>query len=115
MLTPYPEFLNEPTRKYVEDAGFEVVNYHSPLIDDPTDLVRVSPQYIFETAIQTDHLEADALYICCGALRSLEIVSELEDCLEKPVIVSNQAMMWRLLRQSGIADHLKGYGQLFQH
>jgi maleate isomerase len=31
------------------------------------------------------------------------------------VIVSNQAMMWRLLRQSGIADHLKGYGQLFQH
>jgi len=110
MLTPFPEFLNKPTWKYVEDAGFEVVNYHSLLIDDPTNLVRVFPQYIFETAIQTDHLEADALYICCGALRSLKMVSELEDCLEKPVIVSNQAITWRLLRQSGIADHLNGCG-----
>ena len=113
VLTPYPDFLNAPTRKYVEDAGFKVVNYHSLLIEDPTDLVRVPPQYLFDAAVMTDHPDADTFYICCGALRSLDIVPALEDRLGKPVIVSNQAMLWHLLRQSGIADRLEGYGQLF--
>ena len=114
VLTPYPDFLEAPTRRYIDAGEFGVVKYRSMLIDDPSDLVRVSPQYIFEASVDTDQPDADALYICCGALRSLDIVSALEERLGKPVIVSNQAMMWHLLRQSGIDDQLAGYGQLFQ-
>ncbi|HUF43788.1 MAG TPA: ectoine utilization protein EutA, partial [Aestuariivirgaceae bacterium] len=55
-----------------------------------------------------------AIFVCCGALRTLDIVDELENRIGKPAIVSNQAMMWDCLRNAGIEDRIDGYGRLLQ-
>jgi maleate isomerase len=58
-------------------------------------------------------MEADAVFICCGALRSLDITEKLENKLSKPVVTSIQAMVWNCLRQAGVYNKIKGYGKLF--
>ena len=65
-------------------------------------------------AASIDRPDAEAVFISCGA-SSLEIVDELEDKLGKPVICSNQAMLWDCLRRAGIADQFSGYGRLLHH
>jgi maleate isomerase len=74
--------------------------------------VRVTPAFIADFAQQVDRPEADTLFISCGALRSIDIVDALEDRLGKPVVCSNQAMVWDTLRRAGIDDVISGYGTL---
>jgi maleate isomerase len=74
----------------------------------------VAPSYLLEFAQSVDRANADALFVSCGALRSLDIVDELERRVNKPVIVSNQAMIWDTWRMAGITDRMGGYGRLFR-
>lgn len=79
-----------------------------------SDMVRVCPEYIADFAASVDRTDADAVFVSCGALRTLDVVQQLEDCLHKPVVCSNQAMMWDCLRLAGIQDRIGGYGTLLR-
>ncbi|MEM6375680.1 MAG: arylmalonate decarboxylase, partial [Pseudomonadota bacterium] len=98
--------------EYLTQAGFDVLRIAGLNIERDSDMVRLRPDFLEEFAASVDHAEADALFISCGALRSLEIVDRLEARLGKPVICSNQAMMWHCLRLAAINDRMTGYGRL---
>ena len=49
----------------------------------------------------------------CTSLRLFGIAEALEDELDIPVVSSNLAFGWHLLRLAGIDDHLPGLGSLF--
>jgi maleate isomerase len=44
----------------------------------------------------------------------VEAVEELEAELKKPVLTSNQAMIWHALRLSNISDKVEGFGSLLR-
>jgi len=47
-------------------------------------------------------------------LRVLDIIEDLEQALGKPVVTSNQALIWDALRLAGIDDKLDRFGTLFK-
>jgi hypothetical protein len=55
------------------------------------EMVRVAPDYLLEFAKAIDRPDADALFISCGALRTVDVIQAIEDALGKPAICSNQA------------------------
>jgi maleate isomerase len=114
IATPYLDEINRLEAEYLKYAGFETVNLQGMNIERDSDMVRVSPDFIKEFAMQVDRSDADTLFISCGALRSLDIVDELEQAVGKPVIVSNQAMIWDTLRLAGIDDKIEGCGRLLR-
>ena len=75
---------------------------------------RVAPEFIAEFAIAIDTPDADAVLISCGALRAIDVVDEIEQAIGKPVICSNQAMLWHCLRLAGVDDQIEGLGRLFR-
>ena len=75
-------------------------------------MVRVAPDYIAEFALAQDHVDADAIFVSCGALRTLDVIGEIERRAGKPAVCSNQAMIWDCLRLAGINDRIEGYGRL---
>ena len=112
VATPYLDEINAKEVSYLEDAGFEVLSISGLNLEKDSDMVRVTPEFIAEFAQSIDHPDADAVFISCGALRSLVVVEQIEQALGKPVICSNQAMIWDTLRLAGIDDKIQGYGQL---
>ena len=54
------------------------------------------------------------MFVSCGALRMIDVVDSVEAKLRKPVICSNQAMIWDTLRLAGIDDRIDGFGRLFR-
>jgi maleate isomerase len=114
VATPYLDEINAKEAVYLERAGFEVIDIEGLNLEKDSDMVRVTPNYILEFAQAVDHPRADALFISCGALRSLDIVDELEQRIGKPVVVSNQAMIWDTWRLAGIKDQIDGYGRLLK-
>ncbi len=112
--TPYLTEVNDRETAYLEEAGFEVLSMTGLNLEKDSDMVRVSPAFLFDYAVSLDRPDADAVFISCGALRMLDVVDDIEQRIGKPVIASNQAMIWDTLRLSGIDDRIEGYGDLFR-
>ncbi len=114
VATPYLDEVNALEKTYLENAGFEVLDIQGLNLEKDSDMVRVTPDFLAEFALSLDRPDADAIFISCGALRSLEVIEEIENKSGKPAICSNQAMIWDCLRLAGIDDQMTGYGQLFR-
>ena len=56
--------------------------------------------------------EADAVCLLATDLRSFPILQQLEDDLGKPVISTNQAILWKSLLAAGMKPEIQGYGRL---
>lgn len=112
--TPYCDELNTNVANYLIQAGFNIVDFQGLNLNFDHEMIKVEPDYLIEFGRAIDNQKADALLISCGALRSLDIVNELEKQLGKPVVVSNQAMIWHCLRLAGINDKIDGYGDLLR-
>ena len=59
-------------------------------------------------------LIAQALVLSCTDMRSVEIIARLEAAVGKPVITSNQAMMFQARQLIGIGDAAPGFGHLLE-
>ena len=112
VATPYLDEVNQREVDYLEQAGFDVISICGLNLEKDSDMVRVAPEFITEFALSQDCAEADAIFVSCGALRTLEVIGEIEACAGKPAICSNQAMIWDCLRLAGIEDRFEGYGRL---
>lgn len=114
VATPYIDEINVMEADYLKDKGFTVLDIQGLNIEKDEDMVRVEPAFLKAFAKSIDRPEADAIFISCGALRSIDILDELEGEVNKPVIASNQAMMWETLRLAGVKDRIEGYGKLLR-
>ena len=110
--TPYLDEINVRQADYLAKAGFEVLSITGMNLEFDSEMVRVAPDYIKEFALSLDRPDADAIFISCGALRSLDVIGAIEEAAGKPAICSNQAMIWDTLRLAGIEDRFEGYGRL---
>jgi maleate isomerase len=111
--TPYLDEINTVEAAYLQDKGFDVLNTQGMNLTYDTDMVRVTPKYLAEFAQAIDHPDAEAIFISCGALRTIDAIEAIEQATGKPVVSSNQGMLWQCLRLAGIADKVPGYGRLF--
>lgn len=114
IATPYLDEINAKEAEYLAAAGFEVLDIQGLKLERDSDMVRVAPAFIREFALSLDRPDADAIFVSCGALRTLDVVQQIEEAAGKPVIASNQAMLWDTLRLAGIEDELHGLGQLLK-
>jgi maleate isomerase len=115
LLSPY---LPEPHRReaeFIAAHGATVVSDAALGIDTNADMAAVSPDDLYDFVLRNASPRADGYFLSCTALRSLEIIEPLESVLNRPVITSNQAMVWHSLRHSEIKDRVSGLGRLFHH
>lgn len=114
VATPYLDEVNRIEADYMRALGYDVLSIEGLNITNDSDMVRVTPSYIRDFAISLDHPEAEAIFVSCGALRTIEVIDEIEAATGKPCVASNQAMLWHCLRLAGIDDQIDGLGQLFR-
>ena len=113
LFTPYPKKLNDEVIQFFKKEGFEITSNSYFDIASDIDIGKVDPEYLFEVLSQMDMKEADALFVSCTALPVLQIIDRLEKKLNKPVLSSNQALIWDTLENIGKNVSINGFGKLF--
>jgi maleate isomerase len=108
---PYIEEVSKAAVKFVEDNGIQVLNAKW-LNKRGFEIPMISQETVYHLAREVDKPESEALFISCTSLHTFELIEKLEYDLKKPVITSNQATIWNMLRLAGINDKIDGYGQL---
>lgn len=115
LLTPYVAGLHRLNLSLLRDRGFEVVSDRNLGLTSDERISAVSQGCIRDLVRQVDDPDADAFVIGCSAFRACSpgYLDALEEALQKPVLGSQQAFLWQLLRLAGVEDALEGYGRLF--
>jgi maleate isomerase len=112
VVTPYVEDLNLKEKEFLEDNGLEVTNVTGMQLLSSDDICWLKPEQITEFALKNFDESADALVLSCTGLHTAPIMDELERKTGKPVISSNTATLWRMLRMAGVNEKVEGYGSL---
>lgn len=111
--TPYIDEINTAEAEFLLDKGFELLDIQGLNLKTGVEFGRVTPDYWKKFALEIDRPDADAIFLSCGGIRSLEVAQEIEDLIGKPLVTSNQGQMWSCLRRAGIDDRIDGFGQIF--
>jgi maleate isomerase len=107
----YDDELNELGATYFEGAGFEVVSSASATLSmDPR---RIEADAVCAWTAQHLDDDAEAVFIGGNGFRAAGAIEPLEDAIDRPVLTSNQVLLWNLLPQAGAAFQVTGYGRLF--
>ena len=112
LLTPYSNQINQPFRNYIEKNNVTVASITTFNMSNDIDVARIPIESIVEAAKVANHKEAEAVFLSCTAMRSMECIDRLEKILGKPIFSSNQVLLWRLLRLAGLKNKIQGYGKL---
>jgi len=113
VATPYTDEINTLERKFLEQNGFTIVKIEGLGITDNLEIGRQKPETVTRIAENVDTLQSDGIFLSCTNLPTVEVVASLEKKLGKPVISSNTATMWGMLKKIGYKHAVRDYGSLF--
>jgi maleate isomerase len=97
VLSPY--MTNKDIIDYLAAAGIGVVKDVALACKTPADFEAVTPQRWLELARENDTPEADGIFLSCTNTTQIEAVAAIEAALGKPVVNSNQAVLWGCLKR----------------
>lgn len=115
LLTPYSPEVTTEMQENLRAAGFQINAVASFNESDDFTVARISADSILKAVLNVGARDdCDAVFVSCTSLRALEIISQAEHQLNKPVISSNQTLAWHLMQLTGLQSTLENCGQLFQ-
>ena len=116
LLTPYDQDTNDEERHHLEQLGFEVL--HDVFIGRQPGVRHYEhpPERWLELTRANLRSDADGYLMSCTNTTQIDVIEPLERELGKPVINSNQAMIWaclhRLAPKLGPVKPIAAFGRL---
>ncbi len=103
--------LNRLGATYFRSQGFRVVTAASA--DLPRDPRRIEPHAVCEWTSWHVTDDAETVFIGGNGFRAAGAIEALEVAIGRPVLESNQVLLWNLLAHAGATFRVRGYGKLF--
>lgn len=120
VATPYSDEINSLIQSFLEENNKTVTEIKGLSIVDNLVVGSLGPQAAFDLAKEVysladdgHRLPADGIFISCTNFRTIEIIDRLEKELGTPVISSNTATLWAMMKKLGIERKIEGRGSLF--
>ena len=113
--SPYVPVINDQAIAFLASEGIETVSRAD--VEGTLDNQgqgAMTPEDVTVLAKRADSEKAKAVVLSCTDMRSVEAIDRLERELGKPVVTSNQAMMFQAMELAGLTEAPTGFGQLFE-
>jgi maleate isomerase/arylmalonate decarboxylase len=117
VATPYGQKLNDHETEFLGENGFAVERIAGLGLGEngPHEYIQIAQTPLEAVAAHARSVfvaGSDALLITCTDFPTLPLIVALEQELGVPVVTSNQATFWAMLRTAGIEDRFEHYGRL---
>lgn len=117
LVTPYIPELNSFEVKFLEDAvkGLKVVGEKGFNLTSNLKIGKLpSDRILHASRTLVSNVHPDVLFLSCTNMPSIELIQPLEDELGIPVISSNSASLFGLLRLLNQSLIIEGFGKLLR-
>jgi len=114
VATPYCKEVNDLEEKFLTANNFEVVDIRGLSLVDNIEIGKQKPDVAYNLAKQLRYHEADGIFISCTNFPTIEVIERLERETGKPVVASNTATLWGIIRKLKLKKTVEGFGSLFE-
>lgn len=116
LMTPYEQDVNDHEIDYLRQIGVGVVHDVALALPGSDDYLAQPPELWAGLAAEHARDDADGYFLSCTNTTQIEAIAPIESRLGKPVVNSNQAVLWsavkRLRGKLGSARFAPGLGRL---
>jgi maleate cis-trans isomerase len=113
IVSPYSNEVNERACRYFRAKhGLETVACEGFGASDAYAIGKLSPQHARDAFARIDRPEVEAFVVPGGNFPTMPSIAGWEHELGKPVVTTNQASIWAMLRAFNSADRLPAFGRL---
>ena len=114
VATAYNDEVNRRLHTFLEESGFQVLAMKGLGLEAIVDPAKVTQSSLvtFSADVFKTAPKADALFVSCGGLRTLEILAPLEHECRVPVVSSTPHALWASMRLLGLHVKAPAYGRL---
>lgn len=115
ILSPYIPSVNDHLRAALQGNGIETPVLGTFNEAKEENVARICENSIISSAKEVAATaEIEALFLSCTNLRTMDIISQIEEEIGIPVLSSNQVMLWHMLATKRAPNTLEHLGRLFQ-
>lgn len=114
VASPYIDEINATFRTYFAAKGFEVAHVEALSIRDAYELADVPPHKVYALIRSAARKNVDGIFVPCTTFPAIDVIDEAERDTGIPVITSNQALTFELLRLIGLDEPIGGFGRLLR-
>lgn len=112
LVSPYGRATHEHELEFMAQVGIEVVGERNLDLAGSDAYCGMPPSDWVEVMTGMKNDRADAYFVSCANIRATEVIEEMEATLGRPVLTSNQLVIWQALRLAGIDEAIPGLGRL---
>src|SRR5262247_1115984 len=113
IVSPYSEAVNARAAHYFETKhGLQTVALEGFRATDSYAIGQLGPENARDAFLRIDRPEIEAFLVPGGNFPTMPSIAAWERELGKPVVTTNQASAWAMLRALGPAERLPAFGRL---
>jgi maleate cis-trans isomerase len=113
IVSPYSDAVNERAARYFRAKhGLDPVALEGFRATDAYAIGQLGPEHAREAFARIDRPEIEVLVVPGGNFPTMPSIAAWERELGKPVVTTNQASVWAMLRALDATDRLPGFGRL---
>jgi len=114
LISPYVAETHRHEVDFLAEAGLSVVGGRSLGLAGGDQYITVPPAEWLRIGADDVRPDADGVFLSCTNIHSPQVVEPLEALIDRPVVTSNQAVLWYALRACGRDDVVADLGRLFK-
>ncbi len=112
LVSPYRHETHRAEEKFFEAHGFTLLKSRSLGLESGAKFGQVPAGEIYRFAKETWDERADGLFVSCMNFNAMPCIGPLERDLGKPVLSSQSATLWKVLRMIRVREPIRGFGGL---
>ena len=112
LVTPYTQDMTDHETEYLREIG-QTVLYAKGCDVGRTNYASMTPGFWREQLQEAGPSEADVYFLSCANVTAMSTIAPAESALGRPVITSNQVVVWDVVRRLFGETHSYGPGLLF--
>jgi maleate cis-trans isomerase len=115
IVSPYSDEVNQRAERYFgAKHGLEAVALEGFGATDSYAIGQLGPENARDAFARIDRPEIEAFIVPGGNFPTMTSITQWEREFGKPVVTTNQASFWAMLRFFGAGDRIPGFGRLLE-
>lgn len=114
LITPYSQETTDHEAEFLRNAGYEVLAARGLALKGSDEYCATPAQFWRDRALEAARPDADCYLLSCANISTFPVIEDIEQKLGRPVISSNQAMVFDALRLLGMTDRRNCPGRVFE-
>ena len=113
LITPYDQQTTDHEAEFLHEAGYQVLQARGFALKGSDAYCATPPAFWRDRVLEAARDDAEVYFVSCANISVFSVIDELERRLGRPVVTSNQAVIWDCVSRLGAPNEGCCPGRLF--